>query len=288
MLYLPGEKMPKTDNPLARFFRQPAIYIRLPSGGKTWPQGTLDYPANGELPVYPMTMIDEIMYRTPDALFNGESVVSVIQSCMPNIRDAWAIPVTDLDSILVAIRIATYGHSMDIDTQCPSCQTEHAFGLDLRTVLDKLGTADYGQGLNVGDLTIVFRPLNYRQITDNSQVQFEQQKTMQVLSDTELSDTARTEQINAMMKKIIDITVTALAQSIQQIRTQDAIVTDQEQITEFLNNCDRDVFTKIRDFAISLREASEMKPLKIKCPSCQHEYDQSFTLDMSRFFGSAS
>ena len=288
MIYLPGEKMPKTDNPLARFFRQPAIYIRLPSGGKTWPQGTLDYPANGELPVYPMTMVDEIMYRTPDALFNGESVVSVIQSCMPNIKDAWAIPVTDLDSILVAIRIATYGHSMDIDSQCPGCQTEHAFGLDLRTVLDKLGTADYGQGLTVGDLTIVFRPLNYRQITDNSQVQFEQQKTMQILGDAELSETARTEQINSMMKKIIDITVTALAQSIQQIRTQDAIVTDLDQIAEFLNNCDRSVFTKIRDFAISLREASEMKPLRIKCPSCQHEYDQSFTLDMSRFFGSAS
>ena len=288
MLYLPGEKMPKTDNPLARFFRQPAIYIRLPSGGKTWPAGSLDMPANGELPVYPMTMVDEIMYRTPDALFNGESVVSVIQSCMPNILDAWGIPVTDLDSILVAIRIATYGHSMDIDSQCPGCQTEHAFGLDLRTVLDRLGTADYSQGLSVGDLTIVFRPLNYRQITDNSQVQFEQQKTVQMLSESELTDTARTEQINAMMKKIVDITVTALAQSIQQIRTQDAIVTDQNQIAEFLNNCDRTVFGKIRDFAVALRESSEMKPLQIKCPSCQHEYDQSFTLDMSRFFESAS
>ena len=109
------------SNPLAKFFRQPAIYARLPSGGKNWPNGTINMPANSELPILPMTAIDEITYRTPDALFNGEAVTGVIQSCVPSIKNAWATPSIDLDTILVAIRIASYGHEMEIGTKCPKC-----------------------------------------------------------------------------------------------------------------------------------------------------------------------
>ena len=56
------------NNPLKQYFRQPAIYIRLPSQGKNYPEGSLNMPPTGELAVYPMTAIDEITYRTPDAL----------------------------------------------------------------------------------------------------------------------------------------------------------------------------------------------------------------------------
>ena len=108
--------MTQTSNPLQQFFRQPALYIRLPSEGRQWPPGSINMPPNQEIPVLPMNAIDEITYRTPDALFNGSATVNVIQSCIPNIRDAWAVPVSDLDAILVAIRIASYGHSMDIET----------------------------------------------------------------------------------------------------------------------------------------------------------------------------
>jgi hypothetical protein len=111
------------NNPLRQYFRQPAIYIRLPSGGEFYPPGTLDMPPNQELPVLPMTAVDEITYRTPDALFNGSAMVNVIQSCVPNIRDAWAIPAMDVDSILVGIRVASYGHSYGIDQSMPWVQT---------------------------------------------------------------------------------------------------------------------------------------------------------------------
>ena len=75
-----------SNNPLKQFFRQPAIYVRLPSQGKFYPPGVLEMPATGELPVYPMTAIDEITYRTPDALFNGQATVNVLQSCVPDIK----------------------------------------------------------------------------------------------------------------------------------------------------------------------------------------------------------
>jgi hypothetical protein len=272
------------SNPLQRFFRQPAIYIRLTSRPQDWPAGSLDLPANGELPVYPMTAMDEITYRTPDALFNGEAVVSVIQSCIPNIRNAWDIPSTDFDSILVAIRIASYGHEMEIGTECPSCNTETDFGLDLRTVIDNLASGDYSQELTVGDLTFYFRPLNYRQMTVSSQVQFEQQKTMQMVTEADVAEEVKVERLNAMMKRLLDVTVRALAESITEIRAAGTIVNNLEHIEDFLKNCDRTVFNTVRDSVIALREQSELRPLKLTCPSCSHRYEQAFTLDMSRFF----
>jgi len=278
-----------SPNPLSKFFRQPAIYIRLPSQGKGWPTGTLDLPPNGEIPVYPMTAIDEITYRTPDALFNGEAVVSVIASCLPNILDPWAVPTSDLDALLIAIRIASYGHDIDIDSVCPECSTEHSYTMDLRTILDQLNITDYTKPFGQGDLTFYFKSLNYREVTDNGLEQFEYQKTLQALNETtEMAEKDKITRLNDMMKNLIAVTVKAMSQSIVEIRTPDAVVTDRRHIEEFLTECDRNLFNQVRDHVIELRESSELKPLSISCPNCNHQYKQNFTLDMANFFGSAS
>lgn len=271
-----------------QFFRQPAIYTRLPSGGKGWTVGSIQMPPNGELPVLPMTAIDEITYRTPDALFNGDAVTSVIQSCMPSIKDAWGCPSTDLDVLLVSIRIASFGHSMDIGTQCPKCNEEHDFSLDLRTVIDNLKTADFTKPLVHGDLEFHFRPLNYREMTQNSLLQFEQQKTLQMINESDAEETDKVSKLNGMMRKLVEVTIKAMSQSISEIRTPNAVVTEQAHIDEFLKNCDRTIFNNIRDHVINLRETSELKPLDITCPACQNKYQQQFTLDMANFFEPAS
>ena len=277
-----------SSNPLAKFFRQPAIYVRLPSSGRGWKSGSIDLPLNGELPVLPMTAIDEISYRTPDALFNGEAVVSVIQSCIPNIKDAWAVPSVDLDTLLVAIRIASNGHTMDIGSQCPACNEEHDFELDLRNILDRIRSPSFEKELVQGDLKVFFRPLTYREMTDNSQLQFENQRLLQAMDETDAGDKGRIQQVNQVMRQLISLTVKAMSQSIVEIRTGDAIVSDHTFIEEFLNNCDSKIFNTIRDYIVTLRNENEIKPLEINCPSCGHQYQQSFTLDMANFFEFAS
>jgi len=101
----PTEKI----NPLAGYYRQPKIYLDLPSKGNYYTQGSLDVSEDGRYPVYAMTAKDELMYKTPDALMNGQATVEVIKSCIPSIKDPWKMPSLDVDACLVAIRIATYG-----------------------------------------------------------------------------------------------------------------------------------------------------------------------------------
>ena len=96
--------MNSTVNPLSMFMRQPKIYIKLPSGGLFWPNGSLELSETGEYPVYSMTAKDELMLKVPDALMNGQAIVDVIQHCVPNVKNAWKIPTIDLDIILIAIR----------------------------------------------------------------------------------------------------------------------------------------------------------------------------------------
>src|SRR6056300_1054131 len=100
-------------------------------------------PETGELPVYAMTAKDELTFKTPDALLNGQATVDVIQSCIPNIKNAWAMPSIDLDAVLTAIRIASIGETMDMTVTIPNTEIETTYTVDLRRVLDNFQNIDY-------------------------------------------------------------------------------------------------------------------------------------------------
>ena len=277
-----------SNNPLSQYFRQPSIYVKLPSGGQHYADGAIDMPANGELPVYPMTAIDEITYRTPDALFNGNAVTNVIKSCVPAIRDPWAIPAMDVDSILVAIRIASYGHNMEMSTTCPHCENEADYGLDLRTILEQIKTPDYSKPIIAGDLQIFFKPMTYKHLNNNNQKQFEEQKLLQVLPDSDMPDTDKMTAMSAALVKLTHITIDALSQSVAAVKTPDGLVSEPEFIEEMLKNCDRRLFAQIRDHIINVKSQAEIQPIKLKCSACEKEYQQAVTLDMTSFFEDAS
>ena len=126
-------------NPLIQAYRKPALYIPLPSGGRFYknpPKLSID----NELAVYAMTARDELITKTPDALFNGEATVSLIRSCCPDIVDPDSLPVGDLLVILVGIRQASYGTSIDMDVKCPKCNEDNQLTIDAQAMLSKVNT----------------------------------------------------------------------------------------------------------------------------------------------------
>lgn len=275
-------------NPLKKYFRQPAIYIRLPSNGNFYPPGSIAMPVNRELPVYPMTAMDEITYRTADALFNGSAVVNVIQSCVPAIKDAWQVPGIDLDTILIGIRIASYGHEMDFDSICPHCNEENNFALDLRMVLDGINHPDYSNSIKRGDVEIFFKPLSYAESNKNSMQQFADQKLMASLADTDMPDEEKAKLANEAFLKITALTMNAISKSIGLIKAGDDLVEDPQFIEEFVNNCDTTFFDAIKEKIIALKEETELKPVGVTCNHCQQTYESPFTLNVSNFFATAS
>lgn len=272
------------NNPLRQYFRRPAVHVKLPSGGLDYPEGVIDMPPSGELPVYPMTAIDEITARTPDALYNGVAVTELIRSCVPNIKDPWQINSNDLDAILIAIKAAAGEENLDIESNCPKCTESSTYGISLVGVLSTLKSGDYSQELEVGDLKIKFRPLTYKEMNVASLGQFEVQKLFANISNIEDED-ERNKVSKQALEKITNLTMDLLSQAIEYVQTPSLRVEETEFILDFLRNCDRTVYIKIRDYNAELKMSTEIKPLQIKCIHCENEYEQPFTINPTDFFG---
>jgi hypothetical protein len=147
---------------------------------------------------------------------------------------------------------------------------------------------DYSKSVVDGDLEIYFKPMSYRNLNENNQRQFEEQKILQVLPGTDMPDEQRMSALSAALMKITEITVGALAQSIAAVKTPAALVSEPEFIEDMLKNCDRRLFGKIRDHVVEAKLGAEIQPLKIVCSECTEEYQQAITLDMTSFFADAS
>jgi hypothetical protein len=275
-----------SSNPLAKHFRQPSIYIKLPSLGKFWPEGSLDLPITGELPVYPMTTKDEIVLRTPDALMNGAGLVETIQSCCPNVKNAWVAPNVDIDALLIAIRIASYGHDMDFDSDCPHCQKSNTYSIDLRLALDSVKCPDYTQPLDVDNLKIMLKPQPYQQANESNTLGFEEQRMVMSINESDLATEEKVAALAQRMKRLADITTDILTKSTAYIVAEDGTKVDNtEHIKEFYQNAQSTIIKKLQDKVEDLAKEANIKPYAVKCNECGENYEMAIEFNYSSFFG---
>jgi len=272
------------NNPLKQYFRRPAVFLSLPSGGKYYPEGVIRATETNELPVYPMTAIDEITARTPDALFNGEAVTQVIQSCVPDILKPWEVNNVDLDAILIAIRTASGENDMNMDSECPKCNEINGYTVELNKILLQLKCPNFEAPMEINNLKIKFRPLVFKELNKINLEQFNIQRTFANF-DNITDDKEKTEKTRQALKMITDATMRIVASAIEYIEAEGSRVDNKEYILDFLLNCDKNVYAEIRDYTAKIREETEVKPMHIICPNCKNEYEQPFTLNMTDFFG---
>ena len=197
------------NNPLKQFFRRPGLFLTLPSGGD-YPDNVLIKTEAGEIPIFPMTAIDDITIKTPDALFNGQSVADVIRSCVPNVLDPWKISSVDLDAILIAIKAASSTGDMEISTTCPSCSETELYKLNLAQLLARIKSGDYSTEMQIDNLFVKFRPLTFKEINQISLEQFNMQKLFIEIESTQ-DDTLKMEKSKEALKTIASTTMSALA-----------------------------------------------------------------------------
>ena len=280
------------SNPLTMFMRQPKIYIRLPSGGKFWPIGALEMTETGEFPVYSMTAKDELTLKIPDALLNGQAVVDVIQNCMPNIKNAWKCPSIDMDLILIAIRLATYGEMMTTPIKFNN-DVEIEYEVDLRTVMDSLTNQIYWkEAVPINDeLTVFVKPLCYKDMTKAAIETFETQKIMQLVNDERLDEENKVAAFKESFKKLSNATLGAIEDSISRIDSSQGSTSDPLHIKQFVDNVDKSIFGMIQSHLEKMRDQNQIKPLTIQVTDEMREQgidgdtvEVPLTFDASTFF----
>lgn len=275
----------KPLNPLSKHFRQPALYFKLPSNGRFWASDALDLPVTGEIPVYPMTTADEITLKTPDALMNGSGMVTVIQSCCPSIRNAWKMPSVDVDAILIAIRIASYGQAMEVSSTCPKCEESHDYDIELTSLIAQIKCPNFDSPVEYNGLKFKLKPQEYFAINTNSIITLEQQRIINTVNNSELSDKEQADIVAVSMKKLLDASTDLLVKSTEYIETEDGTrVAEPVFIKEFYNNAESRVTKLLEARLEEISKEGALPLIELTCTGCEHKYKTSLNFDYSRFF----
>ena len=280
------------QNPLQKYYRQPAIYIKLPSKGRFYSPQVFEPTTTGEIPVLPMTAKDDINFKTPDAMMNGQATVDVIKSCVPNIKDPWQVVNYDMDTILLAIRIATYGETMDLKYNVPVTGTQGEHTLNLPALLEDLARVDIKDRATTSKgFTIEMEPLNYRKLTKVYLANYEAQKMYGALDSQIITDEDKNKVFRDTMDKINKVNFSLLLDGIKKIITPEKTeVTDRKQIMEFCNMTDAKTVDEIQQLLTDLRMQTQIPPLRIKASEEQIKkgvpstFEVPLTFDQSNFF----
>jgi hypothetical protein len=114
-------------NPLLEKLKRklPGETFRLPSRGLFYRDGELDSEVeNGEVTVHPMTTYDELVMRSPDMLFQGTAITTVISRCVPQVLKASRLIASDVDFLLTCIRKVSYGPKLPIKHRCSKVECD--------------------------------------------------------------------------------------------------------------------------------------------------------------------
>lgn len=274
-----------SKNPLQQFFRQPKVFIELPSHGVYNAEGTIQGSVEN-IPVYGMTGMDEIILKTPDALLTGDSMVKVIESCCPTIKNAWDISNIDFNLILIAIRIATFGDTMSIYQRCPACKEDNEYDVKLVGLIDYYKSCTYNSKLVLKDLTINTRPLTYKQSTDFSLKNFQLQQQIKQIESIE-DDTQKSEFTSKIFADLGELQQEVFEMGIESVDIGTALVSERPYISEWLKNCDRSVMDKIKEHFHSNQSVWTVPKYPVQCAECEAEFDAYIEFDESNFFASA-
>lgn len=273
------------QNPLQKYFRQPKIFISLPSKGVYNTPGVIQGDVTN-LPVYGMTGMDEIIMKTPDALLTGDSVVKVIESCCPSIKNAWELSNLDTDLMLAAIRIATFGTTMGVVHTCPNCGHENSYDVELGQIIDHFSKCEYESKVVVNELIVKLQPLSYKQVSEFALKNYSMQKTLQQSSS--IDDELERQQIIADLYKQLGVLRNEIfAAGIDSIDTPNGAVTDRVFIIEWLDNADKATFDAIKKVIDRNNETWKTPAMAVKCEECESENLLRVELDQSSFFDNA-
>lgn len=262
--------MSENKNPLLEGLNAiPGETFRLPSGGHFYTDGELaDTVKDGEVHVYPMKTVDELIMKSPDKVLTGKAVEEVFARCIPDIKKPEELLANDVDYLLAAIRVVSYGDEAEIGaTHTCEDAKEHSYKVSVRDILRESREIDptslkKNYKMKLEGYTLSIRPPKFKSVLN----------LYQTISD-EFLQNAEEDEIAVKM-------ITNLADMIVDVNGVD----NPEFIIEWLQNIKAGWINRISDFT---RETSTwgVEYLRhVKCRDCGEEFEVSIPTNPITFF----
>ena len=193
------------------------------------------------------------------------------------------MPGIDIDAILIAIRIATFGDKMGVTQTCGNCETENDYDVELGKLLDYFNNLKFINTIPVDEsLTIRIRPLQYEEMNYFSIENFKLQKTL--YQSAELKEEEKQQTIDQIYKDLSELQLQLFLTAVESVQVDGHSVTEKQYIEEWMRNADRNTYKLVKTKLEENKEAWNIPSQPVKCANCGTESTVTVTLDQANFF----
>lgn len=245
--------------------RIPGETFRLPSKGMFYTNGELDSEVDdGEIVIYPMTTVDEIMMRSPDMLFQGTAITDVIKRCVPQVLNPGRLIAADVDYILTCLRKVSYGPLLPIKHKCNHCdaaEKEYNLSIDhfIRTAKEITKEQYEKMTIELDEYSIRLKPCAFEEMI----------KILQRSNES----MERAEDISAW----INTSLLAIIRSVDNIK-------DKDMILEWLQQLPVGLKEELSNMVEDINQWGVEFSYEIACESCGKKDNIKSTLNPTGFF----
>lgn len=280
-----------SDNPLKQYFRQPALYLRLPTLGRWYDGSAVRVNEDAEIAIYGLSAVDDIMLNTPDAMLNGKALENVIKNCAPDVLNVKKALVPDLEAVFLGIKMATNGGKYELERKCPKCKHDNNFEVNCSHLLDTMSYVEDGDCVVRFDdiLEIRIRPYTFEMRQIFMQKQFEEERTLRLIDENnkDMDQFAKAGLLAESVEKLSRMTFELVSRSVESVTMlkEDITVTDPSQISEWLVNINKQQADIVIEAVNKLNEVGPSRKVQAQCSSCKHEWQDTLNFDPVSFFG---
>jgi hypothetical protein len=278
------------NNPLSKYFRQAGAYVKLPTLGIWYTDGSVSLNDEGEIPIYPLSAIDDILLNTPDAMLNGQALEKVVKNCAPDVKNIKQLLIPDLETIFVGMKAASNNGKFDIDKKCPKCEYENTYEIDCNRLLDSSVAVDESDRKITfnNELEVWVKPYTFEMRQIFIKREFEEEKLLRAIdeSNKKLDELEKAGILAESVDRISKITFDLVSKSIEKIvllQTGDTI-TDQKHINEWLTNISKKEADIVIESVNKLNSVGPKKDFQAQCKKCEHVWTETLNFDPTSFF----
>ncbi|USE39527.1 hypothetical protein [Endozoicomonas sp. SCSIO W0465] len=258
--------------------------VLLPSGGIWYTDVDVEFKTIEPLvSVRALTARDELTLSNPTKLLNGTGVSEVIESCCPNVKNAWVLSAADAEAILLAIRLASRQKDYNLNVQCPECGQDGLHTRDIQNLVDRIlpltieDKEKYKIPLSSG-VVLQLKPNTLKSLAYG----FKKKMALTSLAaNEEVLNSLPPEEVMKNIKNIgnelCQMELEIMFDSIENIELPDERLTkvyDAKEIKSFLMQLPSSDTKAINKALEPLAELGIPKVLELACHKCSYEWDQ--------------
>jgi len=288
----------------------PHITVTLPTMGLFYDENVFKEGTDPSvLEAHPFSMWEEVHHSNPFAIMSGKATRRMINTVAPEVNDPDALCGFDVDIIMLAGRLASYGEEMKLTMTCANpepirkdpnsdnetlltCDAKRDMVVNVKDIINNYhiidNIDDWQLDLSNGQC-VYLRPSLYKDILQALKISVSQEKINQVIRRYEdLPEDKMIEMTDKSVDNLISVKLITMVSSIMCVETADKSrkIKERELIVQWLEKLNPEYVSMIQDKLNELVQPFE-KTGKVSyiCDECGYENkDINLIQDQSRFF----